>query len=308
MRSRATVFAAAIGALLLAGCVPPFVDMAADGGGSGEPAETSTTTIGEQETEDAEREPSAEAGDGEGDDGSPPDSVGFIIDPDGGGVSFECDLWAQDCPAGEKCNMWANDGGNSWNATKCVPIAPEPDDPGEPCTVLENGVSGVDSCVLGAICWNVDPDTNAGVCVAFCIGSEANPTCPDPTQHCTGRDFMLCLTSCCPLLQDCAEGEACYPDNHTFECVADAGGEQGAFGDSCEYLNVCDPGLFCAAPDTVPDCEGSSGCCTPFCDLSDPSATENCPGADGGQECVAWFEEGQAPPGEENVGACFIPA
>jgi hypothetical protein len=48
-------------------------------------------------------------------------SAGFIVDPDGGGPSIECDQWAQDCPPGEKCMPWANDGGSSWNATRCFP-------------------------------------------------------------------------------------------------------------------------------------------------------------------------------------------
>jgi hypothetical protein len=110
------------------------------------------------------------------------------------------------------------------------------------------------------------------------------------------------------LLQDCNEGEACYPTGDAFSCVPDAGGEMGAYGDNCEYLNVCDMGLFCAVPDGVPDCEGSLGCCSSFCDLTDPDASAACPGAAGGQECVAWYEEGNAPPGYDAVGACLIPA
>ena len=120
--------------------------------------------------------------------------------------------------------------------------------------------------------------------------------------------LILCLPNCDPLLQDCNDGEACYPTNDAFSCVPDAGGENGLYAEPCEFLNVCDPGLFCAVADGVPDCQGSNGCCSPFCDLSDPEASASCPGAAGGQECVAWYEENQAPPGYENVGACLIPA
>src|SRR5262245_15971404 len=42
----------------------------------------------------------------------------FVERPDGGG-SNECDVWAQDCPPGEKCMPWANDGGSSWNSLRC---------------------------------------------------------------------------------------------------------------------------------------------------------------------------------------------
>jgi hypothetical protein len=161
------------------------------------------------------------------------------------------------------------------------------------------------------MCWNVDPETNLGVCVPFCMGSEANPICEDPSTTCTIANegaLILCLPNCDPLLQDCQEGEACYPVGDTFVCGPDVSGEMGLFGEPCAFINVCDPGLFCAGPDIVPDCQGASGCCSSFCDTSDPEASANCPGAAGGQECTPWFDEGQAPPGLENVGACAIPA
>ncbi|HWB79773.1 MAG TPA: ribulose phosphate epimerase [Nannocystaceae bacterium] len=237
--------------------------------------------------------------------------VGFITPPDGGGVNIECDIWAQDCPEGEKCMPWANDGGNAWNATRCSPLDPAPASVGDECTVEGSGVSGIDNCEVSSMCWNVDPETNIGTCIAFCMGSEANPVCENPGASCSILNvgtLILCLPNCDPLLQDCNEGEGCYPTNDIFSCVPDAGGEQGAYGEGCEFLNVCDPGLFCANPAGVPNCQGSIGCCSSFCDTTDPNATMNCPGNSGGQECVPWFEEGQAPPGYENLGACVIPA
>jgi hypothetical protein len=205
---------------------------------------------------------------------------------------------------------WANDGGSSWNATRCSPLDPNPGQIGDPCTVEGSGVSGIDNCDIASMCWDVDPETNMGTCDAFCSGSEANPVCEDPATSCVNANngtLILCLPSCDPLLQDCPEGQACYNVNDTFACAPDASGETGVFGDACEFLNVCDPGLFCANPEAVPDC-ASGGCCSPFCDFSDPEASAACPGAAGGQECVAWYEEGQAPPGLEDVGACALPA
>jgi hypothetical protein len=57
----------------------------------------------------------------------------------------------------------------------------------------------------------------------------------------------------------------------------------------------------------VPGCTGSLGCCTEYCDLTadDPSAA--CAGQSAGQECVAAYTEGDAPPGLEDVGLCAIP-
>ncbi|MCA9653948.1 MAG: ribulose phosphate epimerase [Myxococcales bacterium] len=234
---------------------------------------------------------------------------GFIQDPDGGGVSFECDIFAQDCPEGEKCMPWAADGGNSWNATRCSPINENPGQPGDECTVEGSGTSGIDSCDIGSMCWDVDPETNVGTCVAMCTGDESNPICEDPDTTCTIANdgaIVLCLPACDPLLQDCDEGQACYPINDAFACAPDASGEMGVFGDPCEYINVCDPGLFCLDASVVPDCAGSVGCCSNVCDTADPAGDAQCTGV--GQTCQAWYEEGNAPPGYEDVGACALPA
>jgi hypothetical protein len=222
-------------------------------------------------------------------------------------MSYECDLWAQDCPPGFKCNVWANDGGGAWNATACFPIPPDPDEAGEPCTVEGSGTSGMDTCELGAMCWDVDPETNEGFCVEYCQGEEANPFCEDPQMQCVGRDFHICVPLCCPLEQDCPEGQACYPINDEFSCAPDASGDLGAFGDPCEFINVCDPGLACldasVAPPGLP-CEGAAGCCTAFC----VAGSSWCSELDPAMDCVPWYEEGQAPPGFEHTGICVIPS
>lgn len=238
-------------------------------------------------------------------------SVGFIAFPDGGSV-FECSPWEQDCPEGEKCMPWADDGGNSWNALRCSPLDPTPAAVGDACTVEGSGVSGIDDCDLGAMCWAVDPETNQGTCLAFCTGTPDAPACDDPTTQCTienGGVLILCLPSCDPLLQDCADGDECIPSNDTFVCVVDSSEDFGGAGDPCEYLNVCDPGLMCAAAELVPNCNGASGCCTPFCDVTDAGASMDCANTVGIEaECLPYFEEGQAPPGYEDVGVCGIPA
>ena len=261
-------------------------------------------------------EPPGDMGEGDdgeddgADDGAPATTgVGFIEDPDGGGVSFECDLFAQDCPEGEKCMPWANDGGTAWNATRCSPISDNPGQAGDMCTVEGSGVSGIDDCDIGSMCWDVDPETNMGTCVALCTGDEADPICEDPDTACAIVNegaIVLCLPSCDPLLQDCPDGQACYPINDDFLCVPDASGEMGVYGDPCEFINACDPGLMCLGAAAVPDCTGSQGCCSEVCDTSDPSGDAQCSGAD--QACEPWYEEGAAPPGYEDVGACALPA
>lgn len=222
----------------------------------------------------------------------------------------DCDLWsAGDCGPGMKCAPWADDGGSSWNAAHCVPIVAQPKQPGDPCTADGGGVSGFDDCDEQSMCWDIDPDTGLGTCLAYCEGSAANPSCAEPGETCVINNegaLILCLPTCDPTLAECPPGSGCYPapGGLDFVCVFDAGGEAGAFGDPCEFGNFCDPGSWCAPAEVVPACTGSQGCCSSFCVLGEAN---DCPGATDGQECLPWYQENQAPPGFEHVGTCALP-
>ena len=226
-------------------------------------------------------------------------SGGFIIEPDAGDT-LQCDIFGDDCGPGEKCNAWANNGGGSWNATKCVPVVPNPDPIGAPCTAEGGGVSGIDSCVKGAMCWGIGDD-NMGTCVEQCTCSIDNPICATPNTTCTisnNESLVLCLPGCDPLdANACAGGDVCISSGGLFQCVLDASGDAGGLGDACQFANACDPGFLCGANNGT--CDGA-GCCTPFCDLTAPVCPE-------GLECLAFFEEGQAPQCFEDVGVCFTP-
>ena len=219
--------------------------------------------------------------------------------------TYECDPWTQDCPEGQKCAPWANDGGNAWNATKCVDVAPNPGKPGDACTAEGSGVSGVDTCEKAALCWEVDKDTLMGHCVGFCTGSPESPMCP-AGSHCTianDGELILCLPDCDPLLQDCPGTDLCIPNPNSddFVCVLDASGDGGALNDPCEFANACDPGLTCRDPALASECDPmASGCCLPFCDLTMPECTNK------GATCLPWYEMGMAPPGYEDVGICGL--
>lgn len=225
--------------------------------------------------------------------------------------TYQCDIWAQDdCCAGEKCNPWAMDGGSAWVWTRCSPIESDPDQVGEPCTVVDSPVSGIDSCEKGAMCWSVDPETNSGICVALCKGSEYRCSvdpwscCPDVHACTIGAHgaLILCLEFCDPLLQNCLdEGEVCYPNGNRFECLPDNSGGKGAVGEPCEFINACAPGSFCADPKYYPGCDlNAAGCCVPFCRLDMPECGP-------GTECLPWYDPMDVPPGYENLGACVIP-
>ena len=271
-----------------------------DSDGDAPPAGSSTSIGGTGPVSDGSPDPSSTTAvqtSGDTGDDPPPlfDLPGFD----------ECDIWDQDCPKGWKCMPFANDGADAWNDTRCTPIAEDPDAVGEICTEEGGaGLSGVDSCELGAMCWAIDPDTAEGTCVALCQGNEAAPLCPETTACAIGNEgvVIVCLPLCDPMLQDCAEGLTCYPSGDQFLCMPDASVADGTVGDSCEDIAVCDPGLLCAQGPLVPGCE-SNACCTPFCDVDDPM-----PPCLPGQSCVPYYEPGMAPEGYEHVGLCALPS
>lgn len=276
---------------------------------------------GKQDTLD-EQDTSSEGSGTEGgsDTGTPPTGEGSVGDSSSGsegsgssGCNFFmceeepppalCDPWKQDCGEGYKCTAWADDGSTAWNSTRCVQVMENAGVPGDECSAEGGGVSGIDSCAAGSMCWDVDPETNKGVCVALCLGTPDAPLCEQGQACAIANDVLnLCLPSCDPLAQDCAGDDLCLPSGDGFLCVLDASGEEGQAFDACEYGNACDAGLYCVDAVYGKECDANAaGCCLPFCDTTAPE----CPGA--GQSCIAWYDAQQAPPGFETVGICGVP-
>ena len=211
-----------------------------------------------------------------------------------------CDVFAQDCPRGEKCTAWGAD--SSWTGTKCVPVTGD-QQPGEPCTAPQGGSAGNDDCRLGAMCWDVDGVD--GTCIALCTGTPDEPVCAADTVCAITNDGVLnlCLPTCDPLQQGCPDDQLCIMINSgDFVCILDASGVAGQVNDPCEFINACDPGLACLnAPDATSACDqNATGCCQPFCKFPDAP----CPNPD--QQCTQWFDQ-PIPPGSEDIGVCAIP-
>lgn len=235
------------------------------------------------------------------------ETVSFIEPTDTPGDP--CDPWSQDCPHGMKCTWYADDGGSSWNNTKCVPVLENPAQEGEPCVAPNGGVGGIDDCDLGLMCWDVDAE-NQGYCIALCHGSPEDPFCDAPALVCAVYQdgFGLCLTGCDPLLQDCDPSDVCIATSTGggFLCVLDASGDAGQQHDPCMYANACDPGLWCAPTTAAAECDqNATGCCQPFCDLSDPDADAKC--GDGEQVCTPYYGDERPPPELADVGYCSVP-
>lgn len=244
--------------------------------------------------------------------GSTVDSCGFICMPDLGPSPLRCDIFAQDCPDGEKCSFAGTDGG-FWDTEFCVPVAGD-GGLGEPCTVLGAMTSGHDDCAPGFICFNLVGE--AGTCSALCSGSWRAPGCPPGTAMNISNELCICTPNCDPVAQGCPDGQVCALnfDELGFVCTTNVPDGEHPPGSACEFLNVCDAGSWCVEQPVFPhpNCaDPTSGCCAPFCDLSQGTADNpvcapfvaDLPGV----ECVSFYAPDLAPPGLESVGVCGLP-
>lgn len=230
----------------------------------------------------------------------------FSIDglDDGLTTRCPCDLFGNDCPEDYKCSAYADGGGSVWNDMKCVPVNGDRR-PGESCTVLGDGMDGLDDCIEGARCWSVNAE-NAGTCVALCSGTPDMPVCPDPATECAIFNqavLNLCLPTCDPRVNDCAEAEVCQPYDQRFVCGPDNSGAGGQLNDACDGPGACDPGLACAPSSASPACDlRLSGCCQPYCAYPDGVC------ADPGQTCAQWFDPIDLPADDPGlgVGVCSV--
>ncbi|MCA9695290.1 MAG: hypothetical protein KC636_37270, partial [Myxococcales bacterium] len=154
-----------------------------------------------------------------------------------------CDPWAQDCGEGMKCTFFYDPNWGSF-IPSCVPVRGDGQH-GDPCTV---GAEGHDNCAKGGLCWNANEE-GEGTCVLLCYGTPDNPMCPEGTTCQGGRDLVLCIDNCDPLLEDCPnESDVCIPNPNgvNFTCVLDASEDAHPPGTPCEYANACNSGSFCA--------------------------------------------------------------
>jgi len=192
-------------------------------------------------------------------------------EPDfGPGPAFACDPWEQDCPEGQKCNLYSTGGDQDLDGAKCVPLVDPPQQQGRLCFAEGGYGSGLDNCAAGLVCSNVAPN-GTGWCVQICDGAIPLPPCPEG-QLCTkgfGDYHYKCLSTCDPLAQNCIEGELCASGSAGYVCAPDASGTEGQIYDTCTAANACDRGFMCAPPDAAPGCTAgpAQGCCLPFCEV-----------------------------------------
>jgi hypothetical protein len=287
--------------LLLAGCTPKEEGMTG----------ASTASTMESGDGDGDTEADTSGGDGDGDPGDGDGdasttanmsltTMGFVPTSDFGPVVSECDPFLQDCPDGEKCVAYDPAGG-SWTANKCVMVAGS-GVTGDTCNYAGT-LEATDDCGADTYCWDVmDVDgAQVGVCTPFCTGTADDPVCPPDTSCLNANDgsINLCVATCDPLLQDCGSGLACFWANNGFNCIFTT--QDIPMGEPCGFINDCQAGLGCLTAEVLPNCNGSA-CCGSWCSISEGAACLQM-----GTECSAFFEEGMAPPGYEDVGVCILP-
>lgn len=291
-------------ALATAACVADSLPVGVLHGSSGSDAESSDATGADGATSVAPSSTTSDAGTASlGSD----TSMGMALDLADDGL---CDVFDPICPDGEKCMPWSTAGDATWNAWGCFPVDEDPAGVGETCHLLGDPWTGLDDCEEGSMCWDVDPRTLEGECYPFCIGSVDDVACADSDRFCDlsgdGTPY-LCSPTCDPLAQDCPPGLGCYPETAWWVCAPDGSGATGAYGDPCDLVNGCDPGLVCLSAAVQPPglpCEGASGCCTELCDLGDPLGDAQCTGEAEGQTCEGWYAKPVA--GFEDVGVCLL--
>jgi hypothetical protein len=227
---------------------------------------------------------------------------------------FECDPWLQDCPEGEKCVAWNNDGGGAYPlATRCIEVARAPKGLGEPCTGGDFLSLGKDDCEVGARCWSWAagaagwPEEEQRVCVPLCAGCPDAPECPEDHLCISWKGasdsnepaLNLCAHPCDPLADDaCSTNATCvyWPDR---ECAFSCGPLSPSplsQGEPCEAVNMCEQGSACIYAGTFGPACGATKCCSAFCDPNDPGADATCDALTPGQSCVPLCAgEGGAP-------------
>lgn len=214
------------------------------------------------------------------------------------GAPVACDLWAQDCPPGQKCTFGSSQP-NLCDLKQCVTVVDDPLPLGAPCTPPPD-LCGPDDCELGALCtplW-IDGDP---VCHPLCGGSAEAPICALGFTCLPAGDLGVCAPTCDPVAQTCPEEQACYVLPGGAACAPEEGLHEQLY-EECDpnWLNGCAQGLLCVPSGAALECGLQGGhCCVPMCDVD---AVNMCTGKD--QTCAPLYTDEPAPFGLEHVGFC----
>ncbi len=311
MRITTLTALAACGWLTL-GCGPSMIELESDGETStgvstSDPTPTSadptatTGPTGPTSISTTEPDPTTS------DDGPVTEDGGYEDDGDGTGCTFTCPDPPPpppmggmcNCPEGEKCMPWSNDGTEEWNSIRCSPIDDDPGQPGEACTVEGYQWSGIDDCDYDSLCLVTDFEANTGVCVAFCSWLGEGSCGENFECQTQPGDLMipLCAPVCDPTVPDCPMGQGCFPGGAAFTCQTTAK-VRVPVGMPCSDPTMCEAGAMCVfGPSLSCGQAGGEGCCGAVCDTTAP---DPCPMP---TTCTGWFGDA-GPDTWAHVGYC----
>lgn len=213
---------------------------------------------------------------------------------------LQCDVLAQDCPAGLHC-VPGDEGSNFSEGSLCVPLSDAPAERHEACS--PGLATCTDDCAEGTFCRE---GTNVpGMCLGMCDISGDPASClPDEMcLLCPSCNFGLCVATCDPFAPQCPLDVPCVPRlPDGFACQHWQGQTVGV-GETCAASQECNQGLVCREAAALGGaCEGES-CCTELCDLvdGDPACS------DPGHVCFSVYLPGLEHEGLEHVGFCGVP-
>jgi hypothetical protein len=123
-------------------------------------------------------------------------------------IRMECDPYLQDCPRGQKCQLWFDRG--TW-IVHCAPLISRPRGLYESCTA--DPVSQADDCGAGLVCRDHD------YCDELCGCSLDKPTCSDRRSICVQDEYQpyaVCHIECDPQRMDCPLDDVCIDIGNGF--------------------------------------------------------------------------------------------
>lgn len=277
---RGVLVAFGFGFLIACQRLPSGSDEFGDAAGDDDDGDTTFGTGNEEDDDDDSN------GDVDPDDTGPDDGT------DDGNPTLDCDPVAQTgCAASEKCTVVESVGEVTYT---CV-NDDESLDPYSQCTPALG--TGMDGCIGGNACFADEMDN--GLCVPLCLdsGDCQMALCVSPPT----TTATYCANECSPFEASCTAPMQCRRAMDRFVCefarVSDTGGQ----GDPCALStdDGCGEGFVCLPGELVPSCtEGA--CCTNVCDTSASG------GCDSPAICAPIFES--PAPGNETLGACFVPS
>src|SRR5690606_24384800 len=122
-----------------------------------------------------------------------------------------------------------------------------------------------DDCGPDSFCWNSAEQRDAvvGTCVAFCEGTQMQPSCTPGTtcvMDAEAQVLNLCVEGCDPVAQDCNmephDQVGCYVIDGDFVCAQTT--LDVPLGEPCEFINDCAPGGACVPGTLLSECAGES--------------------------------------------------